>query len=83
MYFSGFASVMTEEGGWEVKAKCILLYEDLHVIAEQRELSQGNYLKQHILPKPKGPVLEGTRSLDSQNNLLSQRAIEKFGFWYM
>lgn len=41
MYFSGFASVMTEEEGWEVKAKCILLYEDLHIIAEQRELSQG------------------------------------------
>lgn len=69
---------MTEEEGWEVKAKCILLYEDLPVIAEQWELSQGYYLKQHI--PPKGTALEGT-SLDSQNSLLSQRAIEKFGFW--
>lgn len=41
IYFSGFSSVMTEEEGWEVKAKCILLYEDLHVITEQRDSAKA------------------------------------------
>lgn len=62
-----------------MKAKCILLYEDLHVIAEQQELSQGYYLKEYIPSKLKGAVLEGT----SQIVKIVFSLKEKIGFRYM
>lgn len=47
--------------------------------SERRSACHCRAVKQHIPPKLKGTVLEGT-SLDSQNSLLSQRPIEKIGF---
>lgn len=76
MYYSGFASVMTEEEGWEVhtsawKSACYFRAAR----TRPRLLSETAHF-----PKLKCPMLEGTRRLDSHDSLLSQRAMANLDF---